>query len=215
MCIGQQTFHRAISSNKLLSGLVTYPWQAGNVIHRITHHSQIINDLRRCLYLKLRLDFFYTPFFVAISHPRGTEHKNIVRNQLSKILIRSHHIGHKSFLFSLFCQCPNDVISLISFLYNRWNIHGFKDTLNIRYCNANRLGSLLSVGLVLRKSLCPCHTPPFVKANCQIIWLLAFNHIKKRIGKSHNGRGIHPFRIDSWVFNKGIIPSKNKCVSIQ
>ena len=125
MGIFQQAFHTAIGLNKLFSGFIAYPRKPRNIVHGISHHAQIIDDLKRVFYLKFFLYLGDTPNFNAVTHTCRAIHKNIFRYQLCKVLIWGNHIGLKAFFFSLFGQGSNNVVGFIAFLFNYGDMHGF------------------------------------------------------------------------------------------
>ena len=115
MGVFQQPFHAAVLRQEFFCGFVANARQSGDIIYRITHHTQIINNLFGAFYLKFFLHFGDAPNFNAIAHTGRAIHKNILRNQLGKIFIWGNHINLKIFFFCLFGKSANNIICLKSF----------------------------------------------------------------------------------------------------
>ena len=134
---------------------------------------------------------------------------------MRKIFIRGHHIHIKTLFFSLFGKGSDDIIGFIPFLFNHGDLHGFEQVLDIGNSNSNGLGRFGTIRFVFGVHFGPIDRPPFVKSNSQIVGFFPIDQVKQRVGKPHDGTRVHPFGIDSWIFDKRIISSKNQGVSVK
>ena len=215
MRIGQQIFHRTVLRQKLFCGFISHAWQAWDVVNRVSHHAQVVDDLLWVVDFKFFFYFFYPPNLDSISLTWWAIHKNIWRDQLRKIFIGGHHIHIKTLFFSLFGKGSDDIIGFITFLFNHGDLHGFEQVLDIGNSNSNGLGRFGTIRFVFGVHFGPIDRSALVKSNSQIVGFFPIDQVKQRVGKPHDGTRVHPFRIDFWVFDKRIIPSKNQGVSVK
>ena len=95
-------------------------------------------------------------------------------------------------------------------------MHGTQYFLNVRHCDLDAFGCFGAVGLVFRKIFMAKRIrTAYIKNDRQMRWFFTLQYIEQRIHESHDGRGIQPFGIDAWIFDKCIISSENQGISIE
>ena len=114
VCIGQHVFNRAIFCQELGRSLFTHTRNARNIVYRIAHHGQDIDHLRNVLDVPFFTDLFGADDFKISALVRWLEYLDVVRNQLSIILVRGNHVDLVACFFCLFGQCPYHIIRLKS-----------------------------------------------------------------------------------------------------
>ena len=212
--IAQQSFHGIELFDELFGRFITYARQSGNIVAGIAHHSEVINHLFGAFHAKSFLHFGNAPNFDAIAHSSRTVHKNVLAHQLPKILVGSHHKHLVVFFFGLFGQGADEVVGLIPLQLHYGNLHGLQNLLDVGYGYTDGIRSFIPVCFVVFEHFGPLHTTSLVKGHSQMVGLFPFNHIKKGVHEPHNGRGVHPFGVDSWVFNEGIVAPENQRVGV-
>ena len=139
----------------------------------------------------------------------------MIVHQLPVVLVWGHHEHRKLFLFSLFCNCTDDVVCLKSIHFQNGYFKGTNDLLDPRDGHGNVLRLLQSIGLVgsilhVAKSRCLR-----IKCHCDVAGLFFFQHLQERVGKPEHYPSIEPFGVDPRVFTKGKMCSINEGHGIQ
>ena len=188
---------------------------AGNVVGRVSHQTEHVDDLRGRVNIELSLDGIYPhdlKFMVAVF---GAVHEDTARHQLTVVLVGSHHISRYAAAPRFGSQCTDDVVGFISrYLQNR-NPVGLYDFFNNRNREADGLRSLFPLGFILLERFVPEGRSCRVEGNADMARIFLFQHVFQRIYEAHDGRCIKTFRIDTGILDKSIIGTVYQCVCIQ
>ena len=130
----------------------------------------------RAIYFKFLLYFWDPPGFIT-SPKHGSIHKNIFRDQLSKILVWSYHKSFIAFFFSLFRKCSNHIIGFKAFLNHDGDMHCFQNTFNIGNGNFYSIRCNITIGFVIGKSFFSGNTSSFVKTYCKMVGTFSLYNI--------------------------------------
>ena len=183
----QQVLDAAEFLNELLCSFLPYPRTAGNVIDRIAHQSQHIDDLQRRLQSPLLLHFLNAEnlCFVALAD-RRTIHLDAFRNELTEVLVGCHHVGFDALQVCLMREGSDDVISLIALHFEHRNTVCFENILDNWYGKANRFWCFFALSLILREGFMPESTTVRIESHTNMRWLPLCNHLLERIYKTEN-----------------------------
>ena len=114
--------------------------------------------------------------------------KHIVSDQLSIILVGSHHIGNNPLICRLPCHSPYYIIGLKTRHFEYGNVHRLDNLFDYRHTPPYVLRGFLSLGLVLRKNLMPKGLSFRIKSHRNVCGLFLFNNLLQGFDKAKYGR---------------------------
>ena len=123
----------------------------------------------------------------------GTVYESCLRNQLSVVFVRGHHICNNSPFLRGFCQCPYDVIGLIPRNLENGDIIGLYELFYDRYRFPDYLGCLFALCLVLLIGLVPECRSLRVEGDSDVCGILLLEHILKGVDETEDCRCIESF----------------------
>ena len=150
-----QAFYRTIGFDILLCSFRAYSGNAWNVVRCIALHAQHITHLVHAVYAPFFFYFFHTHNINRITHESRFVEQDLIIHQLSEILVGSHHIHRKSFFFSFFGYCTNNVVGLVGRKFKNRDIKCFNNFFNYRYSFLYIFGSFLPVRFIFFINLVP------------------------------------------------------------
>ena len=142
---------RPVLCKQFLSGLGPDTRQSRNIIDAIAHHPEVVDDLFYSVQSKFLTNLSLAPNLWRITPATRAIHENVWAYELPEVLVGSHHVGCKTFLFGFFRQGSYDVVRLKTGHANGGNIEGFKNFVNVGHRNFDRLWRSITVCLVLRE----------------------------------------------------------------
>ena len=211
----QQVLDAAEFGNQFLSCFFSYSRAPRNVIGRVAHQSQHIDDLQGGCNRELGFHFFYThnfEFFVTVF---GTVHEYTVGNQLAIVFVRCHHIGRYLFLSGQGSQCTDDIVCFVTRYFQNRNIVGADDVLDDRYRQPDDFRCLFPLGFVLFVGLVAEGRSGGVEGDADMRGIFFLQHFFQGIDESQDGRCVETFRIDAGILDKGVVGTINQCIRIQ
>ena len=193
MRVFQQVLHRAEFLDQFLGGYFAHTRKSRNVVDRIAHHPQEIDDLLRPFHAKPLEHFGHTPDFNPVAHSRRFIDKDILRHKLRKIFIRRHHEYLIALLFGLLGNRPDKVVGFTSGQFDDWNVHRFENAVDVGDGQRDRFGRFAAVCFIFGVHFRANGTSIFIERDGQMIGLFSFDHIEERIHEPEDRRGIHSF----------------------
>ena len=115
---------RTICQNQPGRCLLTDSWKSRNIVRSIAHHRLQLNDLRWCHLILLQHFFRMVILNLRTASLRlwHTDH-DVLRCKLQKIPVTGNDRNIQAFLFHPLCNCPKQVICLISFFHQKRDAH--------------------------------------------------------------------------------------------
>ena len=188
----QQIFDAAEFGNQFLCGFLAHTRTAGDVVGSITHQSQHVDDLLGGLYVELGFYFFGTHHFESAG-VLGAVHEDAVRYQLPVVLVGSHHIGGDALSSGFGGKRAYHVVCLITGYLEDGDAVGTDDILYNRNGEADGLGRLLALCLVLFVGLVAEGGARRVEGYSYVCGILFFEHFFQGVYKAQNGRSVESF----------------------
>ena len=215
MRVLQQVFDGFKFIQQFCGGLLPHSGTSGNIIGRIAHQSQQINHLKRIGQRIFFHHFLVVQYIKIVAAVLGFVNENMRLNELSVILIGSHHIDIERVFVGLFGNGSDNVVGFKSHRFQHRNVISFQNFFD----DGNRclyvFGSgfaLRFVGFELRVSE---RWPGRIESHGNVARIFLSQHIFQRIHESEDRRCILSFRIYAGIFNKCVVRSVNQCISIE
>ena len=114
VAVGQDVFEGSVLSEELGGGFLADSGDSGNVVDRVAHQSQDIDDLIHPLNAPLFADLGGPHHFGGLASAGRLVHLDSVGDKLPKILVRRHHEHLKAGLFGLVGQGSDHVVGLVT-----------------------------------------------------------------------------------------------------
>ena len=207
-------FHGSVCLKELDGGFFADPRNPRNVVGGIAHQAQQIDDLLRLFQTVAFAHFVRTPNGGWVATSPGTEHANLVRDELCKILVRGHHEHVEPFFFCALGEAPYQVVSLKSWSLQHGNLQAFEDADDPWDAQLDVFRRFVSVGFVVRELLVAQGGTGRVKHHRDVGRLFCADDLQKGVGESKHRRRIHPLGVDAWIFDEGVIRPKNQGIGI-
>ena len=91
VAVGEHVLEGSVLGKQLGGCLLADARNTGNVVDRVAHQSEDVNDLLDALDAPLFADLGGPPHLCGLAAPGGLVHFHAVRHQLAKILVGRHH----------------------------------------------------------------------------------------------------------------------------
>ena len=185
---GEQRLHTAILLYEPGCGLLSYARTTGYVVGCIAHECQHVNDL--CGPLQPP---FGTHLGGSHDHRIGLAHGRLVHacvfaHQLAVVLVGRHHVGLYALLVGLACQRAYHIVGLVVLHFEARDAVGLQYLLDIGHRQADGLGSLLALRLILRIGFVAEGAARGVESHAQVGGLLLLNDLLQGVHKAQDGR---------------------------
>ena len=210
---GEHVVDAAEFAYELGGGLRTHAGASREVVGRIAHQRQEVDDLSRGVEFVLGAHLVGAHSFVsaAVTWP---EYEHVVAHQLAIVLVGREHIGRDAGSSSLGCERTDDIVSLETVHLQHRDVHSLNDALYDRHRSAYVFGCLLALCLVRRECLVAKRLA-MVERHTDMCGLLFGENLVESIDKSHHGRGVHALGIDARIFDERIICTVDERVSVE
>ena len=143
-----------------------------------------------------------------------TEYADVVAHKLSVVLIGCQHIGVYTDGTGLFSQRTDDVISLETIDLQDGNAVGIEQVFNDGNSLTDVFGRLLTLCLILWKSLATERGSVGVESHTDVRRLLLGEHLVQGVEESHNGAGVESLGVDARVLDEGVIRPVDERVGV-
>ena len=209
-----QAFHRTVGLQELDGCFFSHTRHPGDVVRRIAHQSQQIDDLLGVFQAIALAHLFRAPHACGIASPAGSEHPNLVRHQLGKVLVWGHHEDVKPFLLCALREAANQVVCFESRGLQHGNAHAFQNLDNPRHTEFDVFGRLVAVGLVVFELFVAQGGPRRIEHHGQVCGLLRSDDLEQGVGEAKHRRRVHAFGVDARVFDECVIGAENQRIGI-
>ena len=201
----QQIINRPKLSNQLHRRLLPHTTATRNVVRRVTHQAQQVDDLRGTLDAILVAHLTHTHLLETARMAR-TIHEHTVADQLAVILVRRRHQHlHIRLRHRTARKRANDIVRLVARNLQHRNTHRLQNLLHQRNGSADVLRRLLTLRLIRRIRLVAECAPVRVERNGYMRRRQTTLQIVQRRDKTKHRRQILTTRIDTRRTNKSII----------
>ena len=180
--MGKQVFDAAEFRYQFLRGFLAHARTAGDIVGRVSHQSQHIDDLlggpdiEFGFYLLDAHDFKSAAMF-------GTVHKHVVRYQLAVVFIGGHHIGGDTLLSGFGGKGTYHIIGFITGDFQDGNAVSADNVFYDRYGKADSFGSFFPLRLILFVSFVAECRPRRIKSYSYVRRILLFQYFFEGIYK--------------------------------
>ena len=147
---------------------------------------------------------------MRVTRSARLEHFNFFCHQLTKVLVRCHHIDIKALCFCLLSKGANDVICFIALKPQCRNLDGLQKLVDVWDCDLNTLRCGIPVGFVVGIAFRAARRSSNVKYHSDVGRLLLIQHIKQGKHEAVDSRGVQPLTGDSWVADEGKMCPENQ-----
>ena len=184
--VGKQVFDTAEFRYQFLCGFLSHARTAGDIVGRVSHQSQHIDDLL----CGLNIEF---GFYLLDAHDLksaamfGAVHKYVVRYQLSVVFIGGHHISGDTLFSGFGGKCAYHIIGFITGNFQDRNTVSADNVFYNRYGKTDSFGSFFPLRLILFVSFVAECRSRRIKSYSYMCWILLFQHFFEGIYKSQNG----------------------------
>ena len=173
-------------------GLLTYTGAAREIVSRVAHECQEVDDLKWGRDVILFRYLLWSHYFIA-SSVAWTIDVDVVADQLSVVFIGGEHIGFDADGISFFSQSTDNVVCLVAVNLNDGYVVGFQNILDDGDCFSDVFRCLFTLCLVGRECLIAKRRPVRVECHADVCGLLFGEHLVEGIDEAHDGRRIQPF----------------------
>ena len=209
-----KAFHGAVRLQELDGGFFPDARHTGNVVRRIAHQPQQIDDLLGVFQAVALTHLLRTPHARGVAASAGPKHPNLVRHELREVLVGRHHENVEPFLFCPLGEAPNQVVGLESRGLQHGNAHAFQNLDNPRHTELDVFGRLVAVRLVVLKLFVAQGGPRRIEHHGQVRGLLRSDDLEQGVGEAKHRRRVHAFGVDARVFDECVIGAENQRIGI-
>ena len=149
----EQVFNTSEALNQSGGRFRSHARTARYVIGRITHQSQVVDDLFRIRQPIFLANLFHTQYLPRRIAVARSLHQHVRFYQLSIILVRRHHSDFNALCRSPFSDRSDHVVSLETLHLDDGNVVRADNVLNDRYGALNILRRSLALRLIISVSL--------------------------------------------------------------
>ena len=212
--MGKQVFDAAEFSHQLLCGFLSHARTAGDVIGRVAHQSQHVDDLLCGLDIELRFYLLDAHDFESAA-VFGAVHEYILRYQLAVVFVGRHHVSDNTLSAGFGGKRAYYVVGFITGHFQDRNAVGADNILYNRYGKTDSLGSLFPLRFVLFVSLVAECRSRRVESYSYMCGIFLFQHLFQGVHKPQNGGSVESFGVDSRIFDERVISTVYQCVGIK
>ena len=214
VCIFEHVFNGAVFCQELCCSLFTHTRDARNIVYRIAHHGKDVNYLRHLFDVPFFTDLFGANDFKISALVGWFEYLDVVRNQLSIILVGGNHVDLVACFFCLFGKGADDIIRLKSIGLQNRNVQAFDDFLDIGDRSQQVFRSLLPVCFVFGIICMSFSWGGSIETYCQVGGLLLIEQVNQCVGETKLCVGVFSFAGDARASDQCIIGTKDqrKCI---
>ena len=211
----EQVFNTSEALNQSSGRFGAHARTTRYVIGRITHQSQVVDDLFRICQPIFLANLFHAQNFPRRIAVSGPLHQHVRFYQLRIIFVGRDHSYLNTLCRSPFSHRSDHIISLEALHLDDRNIVSADNIFNDGHGALNILRCRFALRFIIRISLVAKRRTGRVKRNREHIGRFFAPNILKRINKTIDGRRIFSFRVDTRTTYEGIISPINKRVSVQ
>jgi hypothetical protein len=139
----------------------------------------------------------------------------VLFDNLSKVLIRSHHEYLKSVGRCLLRDGADNIICFESFHLKNGDIESANDLFYNRDTGADILRCFLPGGFIVFKQLVPKGRTCGIEGYGNVCRLLLLKYLQQRIGKPEHYGGIHALGVDPRILGEGKMRAVNQGIGIK
>ncbi|CAI8244950.1 MAG: Uncharacterised protein [Flavobacteriia bacterium] len=198
-----------------MCSLLSYARQAWDVVHRIAHHAQKVDDLLGPLHTEFRAHLCNPHDLRGCTALCRFVHKDLVGHQLTEILVRGHHIGGVALGLCFFGQCSDHIIGFIAVHSQGGDTKAFQHFFDQGRGYFDGLRGLIAVGLVLRILFMPLGRRRSIEHHRHMAGVFLFQKIEQSQGKAKDRRGVHALGSNPRIPNECEIRTKDQGIGIQ
>ena len=176
----------AILLHEFLSGLGAHAGAAWNVVGRVAHEAQDVDDLQGIGDAVFCLDFINAQHLVLA----GVVDFGVFVHQLSEVLVAGHHVGHETRRRGFLREGAYHIVGLKARHLEDGDAVGLENALDVGHRHLDALGCLVAVGLVLLIGLMPEGLAFGVEAHGDVRGILALEQVLQSVDKAENGAGV-------------------------
>ena len=166
--VSKQILDAAELGYQFLCRFFSHTRASRNVVGRISHESEHVDDLQRRLDVELGLDFFHSHHFKIFVTVFGAIHEHVFTHQLSVVLVGSHHVGIDASFTGFRSQCTDYVVGFVSGNLQNRNMIGTYDILYDRNRLPDSFRSLFPLRFVCFISFVAKRRPRRVEGNSDV-----------------------------------------------
>ena len=181
----QQCLYAPELCDELLGGLLSDAGAAGDVVGRVAHQSQHVNDLVGALDAELGLHLLGSHGLEAAG-VLGPVHADAAAHQLAVVLVGGHHVGGYAAPSGLRGQGAYDVVGLVAGHLEDGDAVGPDDVLDDGHGESDGLGRLFALGLVFGVGLVPEGGSRGVECHADVGGLLLLQHLLQGVDESQH-----------------------------
>ena len=189
----ERVVDRAVILNDLHRTFWSNARRAGNVVDRISHQAQQIDELVGRHTKLLRHPGFVAPFdrrhgFFSFHHLRVLSHANDQRiaHQLAHIFVIGNYDGLQALVRGLQCQRSNDVVGFKTRSAYHRNVVGFAESFDVGQLRSKIVGHLLPISFVITEGLVAESLFLRFKNRGNVFWLLILQELAQHIREDVN-----------------------------
>ena len=209
-----QPLHGAIGLQEFDGGLFADPRHSRDVVGRIAHQPEQIDDLLGVFQSVAFTHFLRTPNRGGVAAAARTIHPDLLGHKLGEVLVWRHHEHVEAFLLGTLRKATDQVVCLKPGRLKHRNAHAFEDANDPWNAQLDVFWGLVPVRLVLRKLLVAQRGSWRVKHHRQVGGLFVADDFQKGVGEAKHRRGVHPLGVDAGVLDECVIRAKNQGVRI-
>ena len=206
-------FDAAEIVNQFHSRLFTHTWTSGEVVGRVAHECQQVDNLEwgsDAVFLAYLLGAHH---LVAATMTRSVDVGQL-SNQLPIVFIGGEHVALYTDGICLFSQGSDDIVGLEAIDLKDRNVIRTEYIFDDGNGLVDVLWRCVTLGFIGRKSLAAERRTMRVEGHADMRWLLLLQHFIQRVTETDNGRGVLTFGIDTRVLDEGVIGTINERVSV-
>ena len=209
-----KAFHGTVRLQKFDGGFLPHTRNTGDVVRRIAHQSQQIDDLLGVFQAVALTHLLRTPHARGVASAAWPKHPNLVCHKLGKVLVWGHHEDVKPLFLGAFREAPNQVVRFKSRGLQHGNPHAFQDFDNPGHTELDVLRGLVPVGLVVFELFVPQGGPRRVKHHRQVRGLLRADDLEQGVGETKHRRRVHAFGVDSGVLDECVVGAEDQRIGV-
>ena len=151
----------------------------------------------------------HAPNLCGSSAAARSVHFDFLGNELTKILVWSHHEDFKSGFLRFLRERPNDVVGLVARHTQMRNVQGLQHLVDDGDCGFDAFGGFVAVGFVGREGRFAGFRSANVKNHRQVRRPFFFQDVHQGEGKSIHGRSVQSRGGHPRILRKGNVGTEN------
>ena len=210
----QQLFHRPKVGYQLSGRLLTHARTTWEIVGRVAHEGQQVDNLRRRIDAILLANLFGAHHFVAAAMPWAID-AHALRYQLAIVFVGCQHESVQPVdRTGLFGECAHHVVGLEAVSLQDGYAVSLQDVFDDGHGALDIFWCGFTLRFVVWEGLAAEGRAVGVEGYADMCGLLLVEHLLQRVEKTHDGRCVEPLGIDAWVFDKGVIRPINERISV-